>query len=231
MEKMKLLLSIVDSDSENKLTDMYVKNHVPYNILTHGQGTASSDILDYLGIGETRKGVVFSIVAEGQINHIIGLLKKEMDFDKPGMGVAFTIPLSCISSILTKLDKNQMDLSRKDCEEIVMKKERSHELIIIVVAQGHSEIAMDAAKKAGANGGTVIHARGAGSSELAKFYEITIQPEKELIMLVTAIQNKVKIMTAVNEALGNHNDSKGIMFSLPIDETVGLGTDIPGFCE
>jgi hypothetical protein len=50
-------------------------------------------------------------------------------------------------------------------------------------------------------------------------------------MHVTAIQNKVKIMTAVNEALGNHNDSKGIMFSLPIDETVGLGTDIPGFCE
>lgn len=224
MEKMKLLLSIVDSDSENKLTDMYVKNHIPYNILAHGQGTASSDILDYLGIGETRKGIVFSIVAEGQINQITQLLKKEMNFEEPGMGVAFTIPLSCVSSIITKLDKSQMNVSQKNCEEIAMKKERSHELIIIVVAQGHSEIAMEAAKKAGASGGTVIHARGAGSSELAKFYEITIQPEKELIMIVASVEDKNKIMTAVNEALGRHNDAKGIMFSVPVDETVGLGT-------
>lgn len=224
MEKMKLLLSIVDSDSENKLTDMYVKNHIPYNILAHGQGTASSDILDYLGIGETRKGIVFSIVAEGQINQITQLLKKEMNFEEPGMGVAFTIPLSCVSSIITKLDKSQMNVSQKNCEEIAMKKERAHELIIIVVAQGHSEIAMEAAKKAGASGGTVIHARGAGSSELAKFYEITIQPEKELIMIVASVEDKNKIMTAVNEALGRHSDAKGIMFSVPVDETVGLGT-------
>lgn len=233
MEKMKLLLSIIDCEAENKMLDMYTKNHIPYNILAHGQGTAGSDILDYLGLGESRKGIVFSIVEEGQINYILQLLRNDLHFEEPGKGVAFTLPISCISRVITELNRNQKEdkVSPMNCEEIVMKKERLHELIIIIVAQGHSEIAMEAAKKAGATGGTVIHARGVGSSELAKFYEITIQPEKELIMILTAMADKVKIMEAVNKAIGTHTDAKGIMFSLPVDDTVGLGAVIPGLSK
>ena len=54
---------------------------------------------------------------------------------------------------------------------------KEHELIISIFNRGYSDTVMDAAKKAGARGGTVLNARGTGSHEVEKFFGITIQPE------------------------------------------------------
>ena len=63
-------------------------------------------------------------------------------------------------------------------------KKHTHEVIFCIVNAGYSDTAMDAAKKFGARGGTVIHARGTASSEAEKLFHITIQPEKEVVMII-----------------------------------------------
>lgn len=218
----KLLITVVDYIKEKQLTDMYLEHHIPLSFVTHGHGTANSEILDYLGLGETKKNVTFSIVAENHIENIFSLLEHKMHLNHHGNGVAFTLPLSCISNVLTCLEHENEGDVKKACEENNMKSDRTYELIIINVIQGFREETMEAAKAAGAKGGTVIHTKGIASPEAAKFLEITVQPERELILILARRDQKSAIMESVNKAVGINTKAKGIMFSVPVDEAIGL---------
>lgn len=225
--KRKLLITVVDYIKEKQLTDMYLANHIPLSLVTHGHGTANSDILDYLGLGETKKNITFSIVAENKLQTIFSQLEKNMHLNQHGNGVAFTLPLSCISNVLTCLDGNYTQECNvgKVYEENVMKSERMYELIIVIVTQGYKEQTMEAAKAAGAKGGTVVHTKGIGSPEAAKFLEITVQPEKELILILAKREVKSDILASINKAVGMNTKAKGIMFSVPVDEAIGLDVE------
>ncbi len=221
--KMKLLITIIDNGSEKELTELYMEHQVPFHLITHGHGTATSEILDYLCLGETKKNIVLSLIKQYQVNHIFSLLDNKMHFSSPGKGVAFTLPLSCISSIVPHLKEfNLENVYKLDSEVNTVKQEKLHELIITIVTQGYSDEAMEAAKAAGATGGTVVHARGLGSQEAQKFLGITIQPEKDLVLIIAKKEDKHAIMESVNKAVGISTKGKGIMFAIPVDETIGL---------
>jgi len=96
------------------------------------------------------------------------------------------------------------------------------ELIVTITDRGYSDVVMDAARSAGAKGGTVIHGRGTGNEKVEKFFGITIQPEKEIIFILTPVKYKKQIMKAINEKTGLREKIQGICFSLPVDETIGL---------
>ena len=97
------------------------------------------------------------------------------------------------------------------------------EVILCIVNQGFSEAAMDAAKKVGARGGTVMIGRGTASKESEKFYNITIQPEKEIVMILVATDIKDKMLKALYDAVGMDTAAQGIAFSLPVDSVAGIG--------
>ena len=97
-----------------------------------------------------------------------------------------------------------------------------HELVVAIMNKGFSETAMEAARPAGAGGGTVIHARGAAPQEGSHFFGITIQPEKEMLLIVVEKENKVPVMQAVCRAAGLQTEGHGIVFSLPVTELMGI---------
>ncbi len=97
--------------------------------------------------------------------------------------------------------------------------------ILCIVNTGFSEVAMDAAKKHGARGGTIIHGRGTASKEAEKFFNITIQPEKEIVIILVPTDIKDAILKALYDAIGVNTDAQGIAFSLPVDETVGINNN------
>ena len=97
------------------------------------------------------------------------------------------------------------------------------EVILCIVNQGFSEAAKDAAKKVGARGGTVMNGRGTASKESEKFYNITIQPEKEIVMILVATDIKDKMLKALYDAVGMDTPAQGIAFSLPVDSVAGIG--------
>ena len=99
-----------------------------------------------------------------------------------------------------------------------------HEAIFCIVNAGFSDAVMDAAKELGARGGTVIHARGTASSEAEKLYQITIQPEKELVMILVPKELTNDILHALYRSVGLATPGQGIAFSLPVDDVVGLST-------
>ena len=94
--------------------------------------------------------------------------------------------------------------------------------ILAVVNNGFSEEAMEAARAAGAKGGTILHGRGTISKDAEKFFNITIQPEKEIVMILAKAENIDGILKALYTAIGTSTDAQGIAFALPVDEVVGL---------
>ena len=100
---------------------------------------------------------------------------------------------------------------------------KKYKCILAIVNNGFSEEAMEAARSAGARGGTILHGRGTTSKEAAeKFYNITIQPEKEIVMILAPADDTDKILKALYSAIGSSTSAQGIAFALPVDETVGL---------
>lgn len=100
--------------------------------------------------------------------------------------------------------------------------ETNCELIVAVVNRGYAETAMNAARTAGATGGTVTHGRGTGGKEVKKILGVTIQPEKEMILILVATQIRSKVMRAIAEAVGLNTDGQGICFSLPVEAVAGI---------
>ena len=98
----------------------------------------------------------------------------------------------------------------------------THEAIFCIVNSGHSEAVMDAAKKLGARGGTVINARGTASKHAETFFHIAIEPEKEIVMILVPTNIKNDILNALYDEVGLNTDGQGIAFSMPVDSVVGL---------
>lgn len=108
-----------------------------------------------------------------------------------------------------------------------MKNQFAHDVIFCIVNSGFSEAVMDAAKKGGAKGGTVINARGTAGKEAEKFFGITVQEEKEIVMILTSSESKDKILQNLYDEVGLNTAGQGIAFSLPVDGVVGLSANVP----
>ena len=101
-------------------------------------------------------------------------------------------------------------------------KPNTHELIICIVNNGFSDTVMEAAKEAGARGGTVLNARGTANKEAEAFFHISIQPEKEVVMILVPLNVKDAVLHALYEKAGLNTMGQGIAFALPVDQVVGL---------
>ncbi len=100
--------------------------------------------------------------------------------------------------------------------------EYTHEVIVCIVDAGFSDAVMDAAKEFGARGGTVLFARGTAGKEAETFFKITVQPEKEMVMILVPREIKDDILHALYRSVGLKTPAQGIAFSLPVDSVVGL---------
>lgn len=103
-----------------------------------------------------------------------------------------------------------------------------YELILCIVNTGFSDVVMDAAKEKGARGGTVIHARGTANKEAEEFFHITIQPDKEIVMILVPAEIRDDVLHALYQSAGLKTDGQGIAFSMPVNNVVGLSQNTDG---
>lgn len=99
---------------------------------------------------------------------------------------------------------------------------KEFDLIITIVNRGYDDVVMEAAREAGATGGTVLHARGAGVHEAEKFFGISIQPEKDVILILVKREYKKQIMYAIRNKAGLNKEGRGLSFSLPVEDVCGI---------
>ena len=103
-----------------------------------------------------------------------------------------------------------------------MEEQEKYEIIIVIVNEGFSELAMNTARDAGARGGTITHARGTGTKEMEKKYGIVITPQKEMIYILVNSKIRDEVMSSINKVAGTDTNGQGIIFSLPVSDVSGL---------
>lgn len=220
MSDVYIMTTIIDRKNSKKYIDLYKKDKLEVMYITLGEGTARGDILDYLGLEASEKMVIFNFVQQHDWMLTKKNLQRKLQIDAPGEGIAFLVPLSSIGGKRTLqflLDRQELPES----EESTLK-DTTYELIIAIADQGNLEMVMDAARGAGAYGGTVIHAKGTGMEYAEKYLGVTIAAEKAMIFIVTKKDQKNSIMKAIMEQAGMQSPAKTIVFSLPVTDTAGL---------
>ncbi len=105
------------------------------------------------------------------------------------------------------------------------------ELIVTIINRGFSELVMDSARASGATGGTILNARGTVAEQAQKIMGISIQPEKEVVLILTKKDKRNDIMTAICRTSGLNTPGKGIIFALPVDDVLGISMGIENFEE
>lgn len=220
MGKLCLMTTIINRNQSKKYLNLYKEENIQVMFLTLGEGTASGAVLDYLGLEATEKAVIFTVLEESSFGKVKKDLQKKLQIDAPGGGIAFIIPLSSIGGKKTLQFLTASQEFQKEEESVL--KDTVYELIIVIANQGYIELVMDAARGAGAYGGTVIHAKGTGMEQAEKFMGVSLAAEKEMIFIVAKKEQKNVIMKAVMEQAGLESKAKSIVFSLPVTDTAGL---------
>lgn len=220
MGKLYLTTTIVDRKNGVKYEKLYKESGIDVTFTALGAGTARGDVLDYLGLESTEKTVIFSVQEEDGWLALKKDLRRKMKIDAPGGGIAFTIPLSSIGGKSTLRFLLAKEEYQKEEESSL--KDTTHDLIIVIANRGYIDLVMDAAREAGAYGGTVIQAKGTGMASAEKFMGVSLAAEKEMIFIVTKTDQKNSIMKAVMQEVGVESKAQAIVFSLPVTDTAGL---------
>ena len=103
------------------------------------------------------------------------------------------------------------------------KSEYENEMILALSNEGYADTIMEAARSAGARGGTVLHGKGTARGDETRFYNVNITDEKELVMIVTPSRDKAAIMSAILKQAGPASPAGTVVFSLPVSCARGLG--------
>lgn len=219
MSEVYMMITITSRTKLPEFLALYEKK-LPVGFVSLGYGTAKDEILNMLGLDRSEKAVCLNLVTDEVWKETKKLLRRKVYIDVPDTGIAFVIPMSSIGGKreLAYLTAGQ---DYRKGEESVMK-DTTMELLVIVSNQGHNDLVMDAARAAGAYGGTVIHASGTGMNQAELFFGISLASEKDLTLIVTQKNQRNAIMEAVMKNAGMETPAQSIIFSLPVTDAAGL---------
>ena len=211
------VIAITDHERGEAMNTLYRAAGLRGILSMPGRGTATSEHLAIYGLDATEKYVISGVGNGDEAEGLIKSAKRKLFIDIPGNGVMLTVPLKSVAggkTLAYLTDEQKLGgAPRMDFE---------HELIIVILNEGYSDFVMDAARAAGAGGGTVLHAKGTGGTRGEKFFSVSLADEKDMIYIIAHKDEKAAIMRSINEQAGPGSRAGAICFSLPISSVAGL---------
>ncbi|MBO5313410.1 MAG: hypothetical protein J6B29_05530 [Clostridia bacterium] len=216
-DRIVLLLSIVQRGKGAQ----YIKMLKKYNMVLHyqcvGSGTASSEMMDILGLGSSDKDIMLSFATYGTIDALSGELGKLVGANMGYNGLSMVISTSAFSKITAEIIKLNSNSELKGDGEN-MRSEYKYSLILVSVNRGYTDDVMATAKQAGATGGTVIKARLAESQQVEAYANTLMEEEKEIVTILAPDSVRNQILEAVNNEFGLKSKAQGVVLSVPVDK-------------
>ena len=216
---MNYLISVVNPGAMDRVCEIAAALDLPQTVTLLGHGTAVQSMLDLLGIESTEKRVIMTVANPEKTRKFIKEMRRQVYIGIPGHGIIMAGPIKSVGGgkTLAYLNNGEQQPARYTPEL-----SNRYELIVIVANEGRTDQVMNAARAAGATGGTVLHGKGTGSQN-KKFYNVSIAAEKEVILMVAQNDRKAAIMQSVLHHAGPDSEAGAILFSLPVSEVAGFG--------
>lgn len=217
---MNFVISVVNRSAHDTVAEICNELMLPMTLTLNGKGTAVKSMRELLGIEVTQKRTVITIADSEKTKQLISAVKRKLHIGVPGHGIVIAVPLKSVGGgkTLAYLNPGE-EATKKEIPNI----NYAYELIVAITNEGCTDMVMNAARAAGARGGTVIHAKGTGNQELRKFYNVSIAEEKEVVLIVSSAAEKSNIMRSIIEKAGPDSQAGTIVFSLPTTEVAGFG--------
>lgn len=223
MNGISLLVAITMREYEEDFTSFLQSKKICaiFTVLCHG--TAEQSVLDILGLEKTEKVMIMAALETKKAKRVLQKMVANLGISVPGSGIALCIPVGSIggaSSMKYLLEKQNVIIG----EAIPMEEKQQffHDMIVAIVERGNTDTVMEAARSAGARGGTVINAKGAGTDFTAKFLGMSLAAEKEMVLIVVKRKDKADVMKAIMAQAGISSEAHTALFSIPIEDVVGL---------
>ena len=211
------IIAVTDADRGEVMNALFREAGLPMILSMPGRGTAKNEHLAVYGLGETPKTVTCAVAGAQQAAQLTRAAKRRLFIDIPGNGILLTVPLKSVAGGRTL---GYLTDSTQTGGKPAM--DFSHELIMAIMNEGYSDTVMDAARSAGAGGGTVLHAKGTGRARAEKLLGVSLADEKDVVYIVAHAEEKAAIMQAIADNAGPGTRAGAICFSLPISQVAGL---------
>ncbi len=213
-EKFVLLYVIANYGYGSAMLHLAKQEGISGGTIMLGKGTVNNRILEFLGLSETRKEIVLMGGSEPVAYRAIDALNKRYDFTKPNHGIAFTTSLKAIIGT-RKLKFDDIHHEKGEYKHM-------YHLITAVVDKGLAEDVIEAATAAGSKGGTIINARGSGIHETSRVFAMDIEPEKEIVLILSEVELTEPIVASIRQNLQMDKPGNGIIYVQDVDKTFGL---------
>lgn len=227
-----LLISIVPHNSAEFIVDAAKTAGAGGGSIIMGRGTASNNIVQLLGFGNTTQEIIYIVVEDEKKQTILDAIKKTSESKKEHFGVLFTVKaydfiksghVNEAESIKNAISDFAKAEPHDGTQNGGKKMNSSYQMINVIVNKGYAEDAMAAARKAGAGGGTTIGARGTAREDDAAFFGMKIVPEKDMLMILVPSEKKDDIVKAITALPCFAEKGSGIVFCSEANDFTILG--------
>ncbi|MDC7244436.1 MAG: transcriptional regulator [Sphaerochaetaceae bacterium] len=216
----KLLISIVQKNVGHALVAATKEAGAKGGTIIMARGIADNSILHALGIGDSFKDVVLTLVKNEEIEPVIQALHAFRKHKRISSGIAMLID---VPDILSRAKNSKMSGSdENDRRRKTMNSD--HTLITCIVNKGYADEVMDAARAQGAAGGTIINASGTGKEEDVKFFGVQLVPEKEILLILVDSSKTGQILQAIKLVPCLSTPGSGIAYCTDVEQFITLGT-------
>ena len=226
--KPQMIITVTTTEKERDIKEIFKECGINLVCNTVGQGTAPSQMLDLFGLGGRTRLLSVGILPKCYVSGVFRSLEKNLSFSKKARGIAFTIPLNGLQGALLNFlneEKNEKYMKNSLSEEgdgIKMKENSEYSAIIAGVVSGYAADAFEAAKKAGARGGTILKGSKDNSKVLSEKLGFSLKEEQEFVLMIVPKEKKKDIMTAINEVCGISSEAQGVIVSVPVEDVLGI---------
>ncbi|MBQ5389462.1 MAG: transposase [Clostridia bacterium] len=221
-EKLRVLFLITTPKMATKAAALFDENSVPIHYRMGAMGTASSEVMDILGLGSAEKRMLLCVLQKPMADMMLLKLHKALKIGTVNSGIAYTIPIDAASRLAFRMLEGLGAEEATERKETRAVSDKKNAMIAAVVNLGYSEDVMTAARAAGAGGGTVLHSRSVVDDSALPHVGAGLAEEKDIVLIVANSETKLAIMQAISEKCGIRSEAKGIVYSFPIDNVIGL---------
>ena len=223
-QSMRLIVSIVERGHGVAMQKLYNARQVFLHLQCAGRGTATSEIMDILGLGSSEKDVVLSFAPAPACRRLLRELDSELRGSTGTAGIVFSLPVGALNNLAAALVLFKAEEGKRNGGNEPVEHSEENTLILVGCRRGHTDEVMATAKAQGARGGTVVKARLAGLEELEQAYDLAdLSAEREIVAIVVPTDLRAPMMDAINAAHGLRSPAQAVLCALPIEEIVRLG--------